>query len=156
VVGDTPQESVAAPILPEVYRPLAQGNRSSGDSMRVVVRTAGPPLHAAEGVRGVVAEIDPEVPVSDVATLAELGRGSIAPQRVAGQMLGVFAAVALLLAALGLYGVLSALVGERRHEIGVRIALGARPSDVVAMIMKRSGRLAVAGILLGTAGALGA
>jgi putative ABC transport system permease protein len=154
VVGDTPQESVAAPILPEVYRPLAQDTRYSGESIRVVVRAAGDPLNAAAGLRAAVADLDPEVPVSDVATLAELGRGSIARQRVTGQMLGVFAVVALLLAALGLYGVLSALVGERRHEIGVRTALGARPADVIAMVMARSGRLALAGIVLGTAGAL--
>jgi putative ABC transport system permease protein len=154
VVGDTPQQSVAAPVMPEVYRPLAQESRFSGESMRLVARTAGDPLDAAAAVRGAVAQLDPEVPVSDVATLAELGRGSIARQRVTGQMLGAFAAIALLLAALGLYGVLAGLVGERTHEIGVRVALGARPADVIAMVMRRSGRLVAAGTVLGTAGAI--
>jgi predicted permease len=156
IVGDSPQQSVAAPVIPEVYRPLAQETRYSGESIRFVARTSGDPLKAVAGVRSAMAEIDPEVPVSDVKTLEELGRGSIARQRVTGQMLGAFAAIALVLAALGLYGVLSGLVGERTHEIGVRVALGARPADVIAMVMKRSGRLVATGIVLGLGGAFAA
>jgi putative ABC transport system permease protein len=154
IVGDTPQEGVGALARPEMYRPLAQESMFPAESIRMVLRTEGRPLDLAGGLRAAVHEIAPDVPVSDVATLDTLGRESVARRRSTGRMLSLFAGVALLLAAVGLYGVLSCLVSERTQEIGVRLTLGATRGDVMRLVLARTARLLVLGTIVGFAAAL--
>jgi putative ABC transport system permease protein len=154
VVGDTPQENVAKAVHPEMYRPLAQDYRMAPASLAVVLRTAGDPAALAPALRREVAAARSDLAVSEVQSLTSLARESIAGPRAAAQVLGLFAGLALSLAALGLYGVMSCLVGERRHEVGVRLALGARPSAVVSMVLGRSLAFAGLGLGLGLAAAL--
>jgi predicted permease len=154
VVADTPQESVAVATRPEMYRPLAQDQRFGVASLSVAVRAAGDPMSLARALERAVAEVRGDVPVSDVRPLGRLQSDSIAGPRVAAQVLGFMAMVALLLAALGLYGVVSCVVGERVHELGVRLALGAKPSELVTLVLRRSLALAGAGLAFGLAGAL--
>lgn len=155
VVGDVPQEGVASGVRPEMYRPLAQQTRFAAESMSVAVRVAGPAAPVLEGLRQAVRSLNPQAPVTDVKPLAELRRATTARQRGAGAALTLFGVLALLLAAVGLYGVLAFAVGERRREFGVRLALGARPADVVAQVLAGGLRLVAGGIALGLLGALG-
>ncbi len=154
VVADTPQENVATAARAEMYRPLAQDQRFGAVALSVVVRTAGEPMALGPALIRVVGEVRGDVSVSDVKPLERLRAESVAGSRVAAQVLGLTAVLALFLAALGLYGVLSCLVGERLHELGVRLSLGARPSQLVALVLRRSAALAGAGLGLGLAGAL--
>jgi len=154
VVADTPQENVAIAARPEMYRSLDQNNRFGPTSFHVVVRAGGDPQALATALREDVTAVRSDIAVSDVVPLAGLARGAIAGPRAAGQALGLFAALALFLAALGLYGVVSCLVGERVHEMGVRLALGARPASLVALVLGRSLRLVAGGLGLGLAAAL--
>jgi putative ABC transport system permease protein len=154
IVGDVPQESMGVPARPEMYRPLAQDSMFSGESIRVALRTEGRPSDLAAGLRRAVHEVGPDVPVSDVATLDTLGSESVARHRSTGRMLSLFAGTALLLAAVGLYGVLSCLVSERTQEIGVRLTLGATPGDVMRLVLGRTARLLVLGTAVGFGAAL--
>jgi len=154
VVGDTPQENVAKAAHPEMYRPLAQDYRMNPSTLAVVLRAAGDPAALASALRREVAAARSDLAVSDVTPLSSIARDSIAGPRAAAQVLGLFAGLALFLAALGLYGVMACLVGERKHEMGVRLALGARPSSVVSMILGRSLGFAGLGLGLGLIAAL--
>ncbi len=154
VVVDTPQESVMTAARAEMYRPLAQGQRFGARALSAVVRTAGDPMALGPELVRVVGDVRSDVAIGDVKPLERLRGDSVAGPRVAAQVLAIAAALALFLAALGLYGVLSCLVGERMHELGVRLALGASPSELVALVLRRSAALAGAGLGLGLAGAL--
>ncbi len=154
VVADTPQESVTVAARPEMYRPLAQDQRFGADALSVAVRTTGDPMALAPMLGRVVAEVRSDVAVSDVKPLERLRSDSIAGPRVAAQVLGLTSLLALFLGALGLYGVLSCVVGERRHELGVRLSLGARPGQLLALVLGQSAFLAGAGLAIGLAGAL--
>jgi putative ABC transport system permease protein len=154
IVGDMAQEGMGAPARPEMYRPLAQDSMFPGETIRLALRSEGRPLELAAGLRRAVHEVGPDAPVSDVATLDILGWESVARHRSTGRMLSLFAAVALLLAAVGLYGVLSCLVSERTQEIGVRLTLGATPGDVIRLVLARTARLLVLGTIVGFAAAL--
>jgi hypothetical protein len=154
VVGDTPQTAPRIPARPEMYRPLAQETRYSGATMSLVIRTAGAPLEAATGVRRAVSEIDPTLPVAKVRLLTDIALLSIARERVLSGFLALFGALALFLAALGLYGVLSCLVGERTREFAVRMAVGATPAQVLGLVLSRGLTLVAVGAALGLAGAL--
>lgn len=101
-----------------------------------------------------MAEIAPDVVVHRVRTMADVALTSIAPQRFNALLLAVFAFLAIFLAAVGIYGVLAFAVGQRTRELGIRVALGARPADLVRMVVRRGLALAVAGVALGAAGAL--
>ncbi|MBF5044534.1 ABC transporter permease [Aggregicoccus sp. 17bor-14] len=140
---------------PELLRPLAQG-LAEEDTVSLVLRArAGDPLALAPQVRALLAELDPEVPASQVRTYARVIDDAIAGERVAGRMLAAFALVALVLAAVGVYGVVSYSVSERTYEMGVRMALGARAGDVRRQVLGGSLRLAGTGVALGTVAALG-
>jgi putative ABC transport system permease protein len=109
----------------------------------------------APTLREVVAAVDPDQPISDVRTLDERIGQSLASRRFNMLLLGVFAALALVLAAVGIYGVVSYTVTERTHEIGVRLALGAQPRDVLTMLVGQGMTLAASGAIIGIAAALG-
>jgi putative ABC transport system permease protein len=151
VVGDVKDTGLDLDSGPTWYMPFAQ---NPWNGANLVVRTDREPLSLAPAVRQAVQTVDPNQAIYDVATMEQLIAGTIARPRFSAVLLLVFAATALLLAMVGLYAVLSYSVRQRRHEIGVRMALGARPSDVLRMVLRQGLTLAVAGIALGLAAAL--
>jgi len=153
IVGDVKRDSLSGSAEPSLYLPMSQ---SFGQEMMVVVRAA-PGADAgriASALRGAVAEIDPTVPVSDVRSLEGLVADSAARARFAATLLALFAAVALLLGAAGIYGLMTFAVSRRTREIGVRMALGATSRGVLRMVLSESAAVTAGGVLLGIAGAL--
>jgi len=122
--------------------------------MVLAVRTAADPMRLAPALRNAVLELDPDQPVSRVVAMSRRLSDSIAPQRFSALLLGIFALVALALAAVGIYGVISFSVTRRTHEIGVRLALGARRNDVLGMVVLDAVGLALIGVAIGVAGGL--
>jgi putative ABC transport system permease protein len=117
--------------------------------MSLVLRTNGPALALAEPVRQIVADEDKQQPVTDIHTMEDLLSATTSPQTLDSTLLGFFAALAVILAAIGIYGVISYTVEQRTHEIGIRLALGAQPRDVVGMIVRQGLLLASIGAALG-------
>jgi len=151
VVADVLQRDPSQPALPELYRPYAQ---RTSRSIRVVVRTAGDPLVVVPALRGVVRELDANLPVAEVARLEDLVSASVARPRLYTALLTLFAAVGLTLAATGIFGVMSYTVAQRAREISIRMALGARAAEVLAMIVGSAMTLVALGAGLGVAAAL--
>ena len=155
VVGDIHQTSLAEEPPPAVYLPYLQVPRTFFlQFMTFMVRTQSEPASMAEVLRQSVSEVDPNLPVYQVATMDEIVWASVAEPRFQTLLLGVFSALALVLAAIGIYGVMSYSVASSVREIGVRLALGARAQDVAAMFVRRGLGLTAAGLALGVAGAL--
>jgi putative ABC transport system permease protein len=145
---------------PEIYVPVHQplfANRPTPPlSLYVAVRTSGDPAALAPVVRREVAAVDPEQPLANVRTMEERLAESVAQRRFNMTLLGVFACVALLLAGVGVYGVMAYAVARRTHEIGIRVALGAQRGDVVRLVLRQGMWLALAGVGLGVVGAYAA
>jgi putative ABC transport system permease protein len=157
-VRDIHHRGLDSPALPEFYLPIMQASDLFWTwidrSLNVVVRTTGDPLASLEAVRAVIRSIDADVPIHDVTTLDAVIAGSVADTRsLTGLLLGV-ALLALLLAAIGIYGVMSFIVRQRTQEIGIRMALGARRNDVRRIVLRRSLLLTGIGLALGIPAAL--
>jgi ABC-type antimicrobial peptide transport system permease subunit len=116
-----------------------------------MVRTAGDPWDAMPGIRQVVGALDPQLPVFEVRTLEDIAGARIDGFRVAMSLFGIFAGFALLLGAVGIYGVMSFSVSQRNRELGVRLALGATRSSVLWMVLRQGAGLTAPGVLLGLA-----
>jgi putative ABC transport system permease protein len=128
---------------------------SNGWTPYLVVRTTADPVALTAAIREVVHRADPALPVAQVITLEGLVSESVSPRRFSAALIGIFAMLAMLLAGVGIYGVMSFAVSSQTQEIGIRMALGATPESVQKMILGRSLALTVAGVGLGLIGALG-
>jgi len=135
--------------LPEKLMPMV------ANSVAVVLRTAGDPAAVMALVRREVEQIDSREVIYGVRTMNEVIEGSFAARRLSMILLAIFAALALVLSCVGIYGVISYLVGQRTHEIGIRMALGAQRSDVMRLVLGEGVRMALAGVTVGIAAALG-
>jgi putative ABC transport system permease protein len=153
IVGNVRHEGLNLEPLPEMYVPFAQ---QPWPWFRLVVRTAGDPTALASVLREAVWNVDPGLPVSNVRTMNDVVAASIGEPRFYSVLLGAFAVLALGLATVGIYGVMSYAVASRTREIGIRLALGAQRGGIFRLVMARGARLAALGILLGTGGALAA
>lgn len=136
----------------ETYLPYKQ---SPFGSFALLVRTTGDPAALTSAVRQAVRATDPEVPIFNVRTMESVVSDSVAQRRLAAVLLSVFAGLALILAAVGIYGVMSYAVTQRTQEIGIRMALGAKHADIVKMVVRQGMVLAVIGVVLGLGLALG-
>ncbi len=158
VVGDSRHDGLDAAFEPTLFYPFAQ---ESQGGMSLVLRSTLPPATLTRMVRAAVAEMDKGLPVADAVTMYHHIAEMMADRRYPAFVLGLFAALALTLAAVGIYGVVSYTVGQRTREIGVRLALGARPADVLRTVLGGGLRLTLSGVALGglaaglAAGALG-
>ena len=151
VVGNIRDGALGSPIRPEMYRCTCQELRYFGGWF--VIRTAGEPRAAIRAVEQRIRAVDRDQPIFDVKTMDERRDTALAPQRFQLLLIGIFAGIAILLAAAGVYGVMSYLVARRTREIGIRVAMGARPADVLSMVMGESALLVLAAIVSGLGGA---
>jgi putative ABC transport system permease protein len=150
VVGDVKQYGLDKPGTNAVYLPHAQYSVSF---MTLVARTSVDPSEMVGTVKQVVQKLDPDQVPMEIATMDAVMMDSVRTQRFSMFVLGAFAALALALAAVGIYGVMSYVVAQRTHEIGIRIALGARLGNIFGLVMGNALWLAIVGILLGAVGA---
>jgi len=146
VVDDVLDNGLDNPPEPTWYLPDTQHDT---EYMNLVIRTEGDPMALAPAIRAAIREVDPEQPIYRVATLQSLVGASVAKRRFGAVLLAVFAAVGVLLAAIGIYGVMSYTVGERSREISLRLALGARPGTVLRSMLARGMALTVGGLAVG-------
>jgi putative ABC transport system permease protein len=153
VTGDVRQFELTRDSRPEMYTPYTQ--ESGWFAPRdLVVRTSSDPISFAAAVRSQVWAVDSDQAVYDMRTMEQVVSGSISKQRFNMTLFGVFAGVAMLLAAVGIYGVMSYTVTQRTHEIGIRMALGARPGGVLKLVIAQGMKPALAGVAIGALSAL--
>jgi putative ABC transport system permease protein len=148
VVANIKQTTLNANARPSMYLPHLQ--RPTG-GMSIVIRTNGDPSSLSSMARSQVHSVDPNIPVTNIRTMDEIFSASIEQQRFAMLLVGLFGAVALALAAIGIYGVMSYSVLQRTHEIGVRMALGAQRTDVLKLILVQGVFISFLGVIVGLA-----
>jgi predicted permease len=154
VVGDVRVRGLEASSEPQVYLPsrqVADGNYIAYAPKELVVRASADPARVLPSIRRAVARADPQQPISNVRPLADIVDAETAPRSVQVRVLGAFAAIAAVLAGIGIHGLLAFAVSNRAQEIGVRVALGARPADVLRLVLDEGVRLAAAGTVAGVA-----
>jgi putative ABC transport system permease protein len=154
VVGDVRHRALDRPAAPAVFAPYRQ-DRESWNLMSFVLRTSGDPRALAPAVGPLVRSVDPEQPVSNVRAMDEVREAAVLRPRLLGTLLAAFAASAVLLAAIGIYGLMAYTTAQRTQELGVRVALGATRRTLLRLVAGEGARLAVAGVALGVAVALG-
>jgi putative ABC transport system permease protein len=153
VVGDVLHEGLDGAAKPELYVPVEQSWNIESDPT-VVVRTALDSGASAAELRGAVSAIDPTIPVDRIETMQQLVSGSVAEPRFRTIVLTAFSLLALAMASIGIYGVMNYLVIQRTREFGIRLGLGATPSDVLRLVLRRAAVLIGAGTCLGLAGSV--
>jgi predicted permease len=146
VVGDTKMYGLANPARFEVYIPVLQ---SAPNDMTLLVKSRIDPTALTSEIRGVVAGVDKDQPIFAIATMDKVVSNGVAGPRLTLVLLGLFSGLALILAAIGIYGVISYSVAQRTHEIGVRMTLGAQRGDILRMVLGQGGRIAFVGIAIG-------
>jgi putative ABC transport system permease protein len=146
VVADVKHTGLEKETGPEIYTPYTQ---LIWPSMGILVRTASDPMSLANAARGKIWEIDPDQPIENVKSMQQVLYDSVSSNRFNMILFGIFAAVALVLAAVGVYGVIAYTVSQRTHEIGIRVALGASSRDILKLIVGQGVVLSVIGVLLG-------
>ena len=151
IVGDVRYNGLDSDAAPEVYIPHSQ---QAVSEMMVVVRAKGDPAKLISVVQGEVRSLDPDLPIGNLQTMTDVVGASISQRRFTMLLLSAFAAMALLLAAIGIYGVLSYAVVQRTSELGVRMALGAQHRDLLRLILQDGMGITLAGSCIGVAGAL--
>jgi putative ABC transport system permease protein len=151
VAADSKNQGLAQDTQPQLYLPFAQ---LPWADMNLLVRTNVPPRSIASAVRDQISAVDPDQPVAGVQTVDELVESSLAQPRFTMLLLGIFSATALALSVIGIYGVLSYWVAQRRYELGIRLALGAQRADILRLVVRQGFMLAMAGIVIGLIAAL--
>lgn len=150
VVGDVKQYGLDRETTLQIYEPARQHDYFS--DMNLVLRTSAAPESVTASVRALLRDLDPKLPVAEARTLESIVDGSVGSRRLVVTLLGGFAGVALVLAAIGVYGLVSFMIGQRAQEIGVRVALGARPRDVLRLVFRQGLTLTLAGAVAGGLG----
>ena len=154
VAADVKHFGLNQPVDPAVYAPFSQNDEAWRRFMTLVIKTDGPIAGLVEASKKQIWSLDSQIPVSDIQSMDDLMAVSVAQERFNMLLLGIFAALALTLAGVGIYGMIAYRVNQRTHDIGVYIALGAQRRDVLRLIMKEGIKLTLLGIVLGLVGAV--
>jgi putative ABC transport system permease protein len=149
IVKDMKQDGLDTDGVPHIFRPIYQQSGPRSKDMSVVARTPLPASLLESQIRSEIQSVDPALPVFNVRSMTDVMDVSIAPRRFSAELVGVFAAVAMLLSSIGIYGLLAYMVGQRSHEIGIRVALGAQRPDILKLILGKGLLLAGTGIAIG-------
>ncbi|HXJ03479.1 MAG TPA: ABC transporter permease [Candidatus Acidoferrum sp.] len=155
VAADVKHSGLNQPVDPAVYAPFSQSDEAWRRWMTLVIRTSGPSVGLVDEVKQQVWDVDRQIPVSDIHSMDELMAVSLDQQRFNMSLLGIFAVLALILATVGIYGLMAYAVTQRTHEIGVRMAIGAQQRDVLSLVVREGAKLVFLGIAIGIAAALG-
>jgi len=154
VIGDVKSQDTREPVIPAIYRPILQVQAQDAYTVNIQVRTKGDPMSVAGPVRQMLNQIDEKLPVFDVTTMHEQIKDRLNQDRLITQLVSFFGAIALILACIGLYGVMAHGVVRRTNEIGIRMALGAKGGNIAWMVLRETLVLVVCGLTLGVPAAL--
>jgi putative ABC transport system permease protein len=151
VVGGVKEADLAEKLQPHIYAPIAQ---SPTLLAKLVIRTDGPPNSTISAVRTAVSALDPDIPLYSIRSMNDVIGRTLNSQRLTNLLLTSFSVLALLLAAVGIYGTMSLYVGSRKNEFGIRLALGAQPGVLLRLVLREGMVLIAAGIAIGVGGSL--